>query len=115
MIRRPLRPLARILTARAEGTDPNLVEAEERAARLAERHRSERAKAETRLLLLGVAFIIGFTTVAGGWRCRRLGAGGAAGALAEPIHTQRADIVDLDGRCWRPTSSPPRSMRSPRR
>ena len=61
MIRRPLRPLARILTARAEGRDPNLVEAEERAARLAERHRTERAKAETRLLLLGVVFIIGFS------------------------------------------------------
>ena len=65
MIRRPLRPLARILTARAEGADPNLVEAEERAARLAARHRAERAKAETRLLLLGVVFILGFSTVAG--------------------------------------------------
>ena len=65
MIRRPLRPLARILSARAEGSDPNLIEAEERAARLAERHRAERAKAETRLLLLGVAFILGFSTVAG--------------------------------------------------
>ena len=28
MIRRPLRPLARILSARAEGKDPNLIEAE---------------------------------------------------------------------------------------
>ena len=65
MIRRPLRPLARILSARAEGKDPNLVEAEERAARLAARHRAERAKAETRLLLLGVVFILGFSTVAG--------------------------------------------------
>ena len=35
MIRRPLRPLARILIARAEGQDPNVIEAEERAARLA--------------------------------------------------------------------------------
>ena len=65
MIRRPLRPLARILKARAEGKDPNLVEAEERAARLQARHRAERAKAETRLLLLGVVFILGFSAVAG--------------------------------------------------
>ncbi len=99
MIRRPLRPLARILTARAAGSDPNLVEAEERAARLAERHRTERAKAETRLLLLGVAFIIGFSTVAGRMA---LVAGSMPveprGRLAEPIHTQRADIVDRNGR-----------------
>ena len=45
MIRRPLRPLARILSARAEGKDPNLIEAEERAARLEARHRAERVKA----------------------------------------------------------------------
>ena len=65
MIRRPLRPLARVLSARAEGKDPDLIEAEERAARLNARHRAERQKAETRLLLLGMAFILGFTTVAG--------------------------------------------------
>ncbi len=99
MIRRPLRPLARILRARAEGKDPNLVEAEERAARLAARHRAERVKAETRLLLLGVAFILGFSTVAG--RMALLSAavpveprGGLAG---DPIHAQRADIVDRNG------------------
>ena len=51
--------------ARAEGRDPNLVEAEERAARLAAIQRAERARAETRLLLLGVAFILGFSVVAG--------------------------------------------------
>ena len=99
MIRRPLRPLARILSARAEGRDPDLVEAEERAARLAERHRAERAKAETRLLLLGVAFIIGFTTVAG--RMALVAASVPVeprGAAAEPIHARRADIVDASGR-----------------
>ena len=99
MIRRPLRPLARILSARAEGKDPNLVEAEERAARLAERHRAERAKAETRLLLLGVVFILGFTTVAG-----RMALVSASVPVEprgrrrrEPIHAQRADIVDRNG------------------
>ncbi len=100
MIRRPLRPLARILSARAEGKNPDLIEAEERAARLRALHRAERAKAEARLLLLGIVFILGFTTVAG--RMALL-AGGApveprAGLSGEPILAQRADIVDRTGR-----------------
>lgn len=99
MIRRPLRPLARILRARAEGADPDRIEAEERAARLAERHRTERAKAETRLLLLGVVFILGFSTVAG--RMALVSATEPSeprtGGGSEPIHAQRADIVDRNG------------------
>ena len=95
-----MRPLARVLSARAEGSDPNLVEAEERAARLAQRHRAERAKAETRLLLLGVAFILGFSTIAG--RMALLSAAvpvePRGGIPADPIHAQRADIVDDTGR-----------------
>ncbi len=99
MIRRPLRPLARILRARAEGKDPDLVEAEERAARLEARHQAERVKAETRLLLLGVVFILGFSTVAG--RMALVSASvpvePRAGMPGAPIHTQRADIVDRNG------------------
>ena len=79
VIRRPLRPLARILTARAEGGDPDLVEAEERAARLAARHRAERVKAETRLLLLGVVFILG---VRHGGRAHGAALGRGAGRAA---------------------------------
>lgn len=100
MIRRPLRPLARILRARAEGSDPNVIEAEERAARLRARHRAERKKAETRLLLLGVVFILGFTTVAG--RMALLAASvpvePRAETAGEPIRTLRADITDRNGR-----------------
>jgi cell division protein FtsI (penicillin-binding protein 3) len=100
MTRRPLRPLARILKARDEGADPDLVEAEERAARLAARHRAERAKAETRLLLLGLAFVLGFSTVAG--RMALLSAAvpvePQAGLPAEPIRAERAEIVDRAGR-----------------
>jgi cell division protein FtsI (penicillin-binding protein 3) len=99
MIRRPLRPLARILSARAEGRDPNQIEAEERAARMRALERAERQKAEARLLLLGVVFILGFTTVAG-----RMALTAAAvpveprdGVAGEPIHTQRSDIVDRNG------------------
>lgn len=99
MIRRPLRPLARILKARAEGKDPDLVEAEERAARLRALHRAERAKAETRLLLLGILFILGFSTVAG--RMALLSAAvpvePRGGLPSDPIHAQRADIVDRNG------------------
>ena len=98
MIRRPLRPLARILSARAAGGDPNLVEAEERAARLAAMQRTERTRAETRLLLLGVAFVLAFSLVAG--RMALLAASTPveprAGA-AVPIHAQRAEIVDRNG------------------
>lgn len=99
MIRRPLRPLARILSARAQGHDPDLVEAEERAARLRERHRAERQKAEARLLLLGVAFILGFTTVAG--RMALMAATAPveprASVSSDPILAQRAEIVDRGG------------------
>jgi cell division protein FtsI (penicillin-binding protein 3) len=99
MIRRPLRPLARILSARARGQDPNLVEAEERAARLRARHHAERHKAEARLLLLGVVFILGFTTVAG--RMALMAASAPleprASVSSAPILAQRADIVDRGG------------------
>ena len=99
MIRRPLRPLARILSARAHGDDPDLVEAEERAARLRARHRAERQKAETRLLLLGVVFILGFTTVAG--RMALLSASEPMEPRAESsearIAAQRSDITDRNG------------------
>ena len=99
MIRRPLRPLARILSARAEGRDPNQIEAEERAARMRALERAERSKAEARLLLLGVAFILGFTAVAG-----RMALTAAAvpvepreSLAADPIRAQRADIIDRNG------------------
>jgi cell division protein FtsI (penicillin-binding protein 3) len=99
MIRRPLRPLARILSARARGQDPNLVEAEERAARLRLMQREERQRAETRLLLLGLVFVLGFTTVGG--RMALLSASvptePRASVPSEPILAQRAEIVDRSG------------------
>ena len=78
--------------------DPNLVEAEERAARLAAVQRAERARAETRLLLLGVASSSA-SLVAG--RMALLAAAlpvePRAGAASAPIHAQRAEIVDRNG------------------
>jgi cell division protein FtsI (penicillin-binding protein 3) len=98
VIRRPLRPLARILSARAEASDPNLVEAEERAVRLAAMQRTERARAETRLLLLGLGFVLAFSLVAG--RMALLAASlpvEPRAHAAAPIHAQRAEIVDRHG------------------
>jgi cell division protein FtsI (penicillin-binding protein 3) len=99
MIRRPLRPLARILSARARGQDPDAVEAEERAARLFHMQQAERQRAETRLVLLGMVFILAFTTVAG--RMALVAASVPVEPRAayggEPILAQRAEIVDRNG------------------
>ncbi len=99
MIRRPLRPLAKILRARETGGDPNLIEAEERAARLAESFRAERKRAEIRLVLLGLAFLIGYSTI-----IARMALVSAAvpeepqtARAANPIRAERADIVDRNG------------------
>jgi cell division protein FtsI (penicillin-binding protein 3) len=99
MIRRPLRPLARILSARMRGQDPDTVEAEERAARLRTMQQAERQRAEARLVLLGLVFVLAFTTVAG--RMAILSASvptePRASLAAEPIRAQRAEIVDRNG------------------
>ena len=100
MIRTPLRPLARILRARAEGRDPDEIEAENRARRHAEIQDRARRRAEGRLVLMAAAFVMAFGTV-----------GVRMGALAssEPVEprvsttgagiiSQRADITDRQGR-----------------
>ncbi|QHQ34042.1 peptidoglycan D,D-transpeptidase FtsI family protein [Algicella marina] len=100
MIRRPLRPLARILSARANGEDPDRIEAEARAARMRARLRAERVQAERRLWLLAVVFLMAFGTVAG--RMAVLAASNPQepenGYSAVHIANQRADIVDAKGR-----------------
>jgi cell division protein FtsI (penicillin-binding protein 3) len=99
MIRRPLRPLARILSARIQGRDPDQIEAEERAARLRALQIAERQRSELRLLLVAVAFILAFSAVGG--RMTLLSAAMPTeprdGANGEPILTQRAEIVDRSG------------------
>jgi cell division protein FtsI (penicillin-binding protein 3) len=99
MIRRPLRPLARILLARSKGQNPSLVEAEERANRLRHMRIAERQRAESRLVMLAGAFAIAFVAI---------GAQMGMISASEPeeprslvagasITTQRADIVDRNG------------------
>lgn len=100
MIRTPLRPLARILSARAKGENPDVIERENLRLRHELMRDGARQKAEGRLLLLGVAFVLAFGAV--GTRMGVL----AAAEPVEPqtavsgasITTQRADIVDREGR-----------------
>lgn len=100
MIRTPLRPLARILSARAKGENPDVIERANIHARHEAMRDKARLRAEGRLLLLGLAFFAAFTAV--GLRMGVL----ATSAPAEPqaaasgasILAQRADIVDRQGR-----------------
>ncbi len=100
MIRTPLRPLARILSARDRGENPDAIE----RANLRDRHEAmrdrARARAEGRLLLLGVAFFAAFSVV--GMRMGVLATTEPeepqAVASGASILAQRADIVDRRGR-----------------
>ncbi len=99
-MRAPLRPLARILRARKDGENPEIVERENRRHRHDEMRDAARGRAEGRLLVLGVMFFCAFVVV--GARMGVL----AASDPAEPRATvqgssiigQRADIVDRNGR-----------------
>jgi len=97
--RTPLRPLARILQARAKGEDPDVIEAENIRTRHEVMHDRARARAESRLLLLVAGFCVGFVWI--GIRMAEL----AAATPEEPrivttgrgIQAQRADILDRNG------------------
>lgn len=100
MIRTPLRPLARILSARARGENPDSIERENIRLRQEKTRDRARARAEGRLLLLGIAFTMAFTVIGG-----RMGLL-AATEPSEPrsansgaqILTGRADLTDRNGR-----------------
>lgn len=100
MIRTPLRPLARILSARAKGENPDNIERENIRRRHEEMRDRTRARAEGRLLVLGVFFFCAFTIV--GARMGLLATSEATEPVANggdtTIATQRADIVDRKGR-----------------
>ena len=100
MIRTPLRPLARVLRARATGEDPAVIEAENRARRHAAMADKMRQRAEGRLLVLGLAFFCAFGVI--GMRMATLASAipeePRASAVGNPIIGQRSDIVDRNGR-----------------
>lgn len=100
MIRTPLRPLARILKARANGENPSEIEAENRRQRHEKMRDRARNRAESRLLVLGLCFFAAFGAIG-----LRMGAIAATepeeprtAAVGNPIIGQRADILDRNGR-----------------
>ncbi|WP_170598498.1 peptidoglycan D,D-transpeptidase FtsI family protein [Ruegeria arenilitoris] len=100
MTRTPLRPLARILEARARGENPKVIERENIRRRHEEMKDRARARAEGRLLVLSAFFFAAFAIV--GFRMGALATSEAQEPLASApgasIAMQRANIVDREGR-----------------
>ena len=99
-LRTPLRPLGQILSARAKGEDPRVIERENIKSRHGHTIESVRLRAQGRLLVLGIMFLCLFAAIT-----LRIGLL-ASSEPAEPksqragasIIAQRADIVDRHGR-----------------
>ena len=100
MIRTPLRPLARILSAREKGENPDHIERENIRLRAETSRAGAQNRAEGRLLLLGMAFFAAFIVV--GARMGLLAATDPveprAFAAGAEISGRRADITDRNGR-----------------
>ncbi|PZX53736.1 cell division protein FtsI (penicillin-binding protein 3) [Cereibacter changlensis] len=94
MIRTPLRPLARILEARAKGENPDS------ANRHEEQRDKARGRAEGRLMVLGLAFFVAFTVIGGrmGLMASSQPTEPRTAATGAEILNQRADITDRNGR-----------------
>jgi cell division protein FtsI (penicillin-binding protein 3) len=99
MIRTPLRPLARILSAREKGENPDAIENQNRRIRHEQMRDMDRNRAEGRLLVLGVCFLCAFSVV--GARMGLLSVSDPveprAHAPGSVIANTRADIVDRNG------------------
>ncbi len=100
MIRTPLRPLARVLSARSKGENPDKIERENIRIRHEEMRDKMRVRAESRLLFVGLAFIMGFSLI--GFQMSVLASSEAEEPRAQTssakIIAQRANIVDRNGR-----------------
>ncbi len=100
MVRTPLRPLARILSARARGENPDAIERENVRLRHEAARDRARHRAEGRLLVLGIFFCVAFALV--GAQMSLLAASDptepATGASGGAVRAGRADIVDRRGR-----------------
>lgn len=99
MIRTPLRPLARILSARENGENPDAIEHQNRRLRHEQIRDHDRNRAEGRLLVLGVFFFCAFVVV--GARMGLLAVSDPVEPRAQApgsiIANTRADIVDRNG------------------
>src|SRR5210317_2239126 len=96
MTRIPLRPLARILPARAAGENPRAIERENLHARHAEMRDGLRERAEGRLFVLGLFVFCAFVTVAVrmGMLATSEPMEPRSSAPGAAISAARADIVD---------------------
>ena len=99
-MRTPLRPLARILQAREDGLNPDLIEKDNLRVRHEAMREKARGRAEFRLLILCASFVLAFVAIGG-----RMGLMAAtepveprASAPGAEIIAQRADITDRNGR-----------------
>jgi cell division protein FtsI (penicillin-binding protein 3) len=99
-MRTPLRPLARILQAREDGLNPDLIEKDNLRVRHEAMREKARGRAEFRLLILCASFVLAFIAIGG-----RMGLMAAtepveprASAPGAEILAQRADITDRNGR-----------------
>ena len=99
-LRRPLRPLAQILTARQRGENPDAIERANIRARHEAMRERQQAQAEGRLFVLGVLFLLAFSVVGlrMGLMAAQEPAEPRASASGAAIITQRADITDRNGR-----------------
>ncbi|MCI5095161.1 MAG: penicillin-binding protein 2 [Rhodobacteraceae bacterium] len=100
MIRIPLRPLARILDARAKGENPDRIERENIRRRHEEMQDRARQRAEGRLLVLGGLFLMAYVVIGArmGMMANSEPVEPLASAPGASIAMQRADIVDRQGR-----------------
>ena len=100
MIRKPLRPLARIFFARSAGENPDLIEHANRRERIEMQHERILRKTQRRLIMLGSIFIISFSVI--GMRMTALAVSEPsepkARATAAQILANRADIIDRNNR-----------------
>ena len=100
MIRKPLRPLARIMAAREQGLDPDRKEAEARLRKAQSRRKREHQKAQIRIALIALLFLGGFGAIS--LRMVVLATTQTSAEIAaieaDKIISDRADIVDRHGR-----------------
>lgn len=98
--RTPLRPLARIIEARRKGESTDAIERENLRLRHEAQRDRMRVRAESRLILLALAFVGAFGAV--GYEMTALATSPPEEPRALAAHTTifsaRADIVDRDGR-----------------
>ena len=100
MIRKPLRPLARIIAARARGGDPDAVERENLRLRREAALEVARHRAEGRLLVLGIMLLAAFAIVGGKMTVMATATPDRARSASaqSDITAARADIIDRNGR-----------------